>query len=138
MHLGNIWEWLLKCFFYFLPVLLMVIRYASFLVDKKKTASDIIVDGQFCIIPFCFALDSIIDYLRKAGEVEAELKLYGIVCNVILFIAALLLLLLYWDLSYVSIQRDGELDSRVKKRTEIMILVLTVIVIVVSFFSGVL
>lgn len=138
MHLGNIWEWLLKCFFYFLPILFMVMRYNSFLIDKKRTPSDIIVDGDFCIIPFCFALDSIIDFLRKAEAVETGLKPYGIACNVILFAAALQLLLLYWDLSYYKIQKMEEGLGGREKKMKNQILVLTGLVITASFFSGML
>lgn len=138
MHLENIWEWLLKCFFYFLPILFMVLRYNSFLIDKKRTPSDIIVDGDFCIIPFCFALDSIIDFLRKAGMVETGLKPYGIACCVILSAAALLLLLLYWDLSYYKIQKKGKGLGGRKKKMEKQILALTGFVIAASLFSGML
>lgn len=134
MNLNKIFEWLLKCFFYFLPILLMAVRYNSFLVDRKKTRTEFIVDDQFCIVPFCFALDTIISFFRNSDQIEKDLKSQGTFCVAILAIVAISFLLLYWDLSYVNIQTATKLADIRNKNMEFAIIVMLIIVISLSFY----
>lgn len=131
--LNNFLDWLIKCIMYFIPMLLMLARYNSFLLHYKKPMLDIVVDGQFCIIPFCLALESMMNFLRKWQEIGENARNLGIFFFICLFIIAIILLLIYWDLSYVNVQKEGLLTSEDKVSMKNIIVFTLVAVLILSF-----
>jgi len=126
-------DWLFKCIMYFIPILLMLARYNSFLLHYKKPMVDIIVDGQFCIIPFCLALESMMNFLRNWQEIGEKVRALGLFFFVCLFIIAVILLLIYWDLSYVDVQKEGLLTSKDKVAMKNIIVFALAAVLILSF-----
>lgn len=131
--INDIMDWLIKCIMYFVPVMLMLARYNSFLVHHKKPLVDIIVDGQFCIIPFCLALESMINFLKKWQGIEESVRRVGVFLFICLFIITIILLLIYWDLSYVSVQKDSAIASKDKHSMKNIIVFSLAAVLILSF-----
>lgn len=131
--LDSILDWLIKCTMYFIPILLMMARYNSFLLHYKKPVIDVVVDGKFCIIPFCLALESIMSFFRKWPKISESIKLLGIIFFVGLLVIAIMLLLIYWDLSYVDVQNEGTITSKDKKSMMNIIIFASVAVLALSF-----
>ncbi|MCM1154959.1 MAG: hypothetical protein NC392_06310 [Roseburia sp.] len=126
-------DWLIKCIMYFVPILLMLARYNSFLLHYKKPMVDIIVDGQFCIIPFCLALESMLSFLRNWQEIGGNVRTLGVFFFICLFIIAIVLLLIYWDLSYVNVQKEGLMTSKDKMTMKNIIVFTLAAVLILSF-----
>lgn len=131
--LDSILDWLIKCTMYFIPILLMMARYNSFLLHYKRPVIDVVVDGKFCIIPFCLALESIMSFFRKWPKISESIKLLGIIFFVGLLVIAIMLLLIYWDLSYVDVQKEGTITSKDKKSMMNIIIFASVAVLALSF-----
>lgn len=136
--MGSILDWFIKCFVYFIPLLLMWARYHSFLLHYKKPVVDVIVDGQFCITPFCMALEAIIGFWGKKDFLDGGMKIAGMIFFICLIVIAVILLLLYWDISYVSVQKDGAIEAASKKTMMNVILIILAAVLVLSFCMDVL
>lgn len=131
--LDNILDWLIKCTMYFIPVLLMLARYNSFLLHYKKPMADLIVNGEFCIIPFCLDLESMMSFLKKWQIISENIRLLGIIIFICLLVIAITLLLLYWDLSYVSVQKESSIEFRDKKTMMNIIIFASAAVLILSF-----
>lgn len=131
--LNNVFDWLIKCILYFIPILLMLARYNSFLLHFKKPMSDVIVDGQFCIIPFCLALESIMSFIKKWPQTTEITRLIGTLLFICLLIIVIMLLLIYWDLSYVDVQKEGSITSKDKNSMMKIIIFASVAVLILSF-----
>ncbi len=131
--LEDICNWMIKCVVYFVPVLLILARYQSFFFVKKEKI-DIIVDGQFCVIPFCMALESMKELLMKWSYASRLARTFLFIG---LLIMVLMLLLIYWDLSYVSIQKEDAIVSKDKKMMMYVILSSSFFVVFLSFLIDV-
>lgn len=137
ISLNNVLDWLIKDVIYFIPIMLMLARYNSFLVGHKKSIIDVIVDGQFCIIPFCMSMESILSLLKKWHKIGENMKWLGTIIMVCLLVMAITLLLLYWDLSYASVQKEYSILSKDKKTMMNLILIMLASIFFLSFFIDV-
>jgi len=128
-------SWLLKCLFYAIPIFLTLARYNSFLLESKKALIDIIVDGQFCCIPLCLDLDVIIIFVKYLHGTDQNMSAQDLLILICLIAAALTLVLLYWDISFVDIQQKMDSVASKDKRSMMrLILVLTAAVVALSFY----
>lgn len=133
IYLNSVLEWLMKCAVYFLPVLLLLVRYNSFYISDKKPVIDIIVDDQFCLIPFCFGLETMITLLNKWSQMSENMRNLYIFLFVCLLGAVIILLLLYWDITFAKIQKNVTITSKAKNRMKYSILGTLVFVFALSF-----
>ena len=131
-------DWLLKCLLYAIPIFLTLARYNSFFLGPKKPLIDIVVDGQFCCIPFCLNIDVMINFFRKWQGVDQNIRSQGILIFICLLAIAITLILLYWDISFVDIQQKREsVASKDKKAMMRLILAISAAVVAFSFYVDV-
>lgn len=131
-------DWLIKCLLYFIPIILTLARYKSFYIGPKKSLMDIVVDGQFCCIPFCLNIDVMISFFKKWQGADQSMRSQGILIFMCLFAIAITLILLYWDISFVDIQQKREnVTSKDKVAMMRLILLISIAVVVFSFYVDV-
>lgn len=66
------------------------------------------------------------------------MKIAGTIFFICLVVIAVILLLLYWDISYVSVQKDGAIAAADRKTMMNVILAILAAVLVLSFCMDVL
>lgn len=144
LYMDIVCDWVIKCVIYFIPVFLMWARYHSFLLECKKKAIDVIVDGQFCIIPFCLNLETIFHLWNKKPYSKENLFLILLLT----FALALAYLVLYWDISFIRIQKEDNNPNnseekyataleKNKERLLRYIIILLVLTLSISFYVDV-
>ena len=114
------------------PFFLTLARYNSFYFGPKRALIDIVVDGQFCCIPFCLNIDVMINFFKKWQGINPNMRSQGILIFICLLAIAITLILLYWDISFVDIQQKRDNVASKDKRA-MMRLILAISVAVVSF-----
>ncbi len=133
-----IMDWLIKCLLYFIPIVLTLARYNSFYIEQKKSLIDIVVDGQFCCIPFCFNIDVMISFFKKWQGIDQSTRSQGILIFICLLAITIILILLYWDISFVDIQRERDnVTSKDKMPMMRLILLISITVVAFSFYVDV-
>ncbi len=131
-------DWLIKCLLYFIPIILTLARYKSFYIGPKKSLIDIVVDGQFCCIPFCLNIDVMISFFKKWQGIDQSMRSRGILIFICLLAITITLILLYWDISFVDIQQKrGNVASKDKIAMMRLILAISIIVVAFSFYVDV-
>ena len=125
-------DWLIKCLLYFIPIVLTLARYNSFYIGPKKSLIDIVVDGQFCCIPFCLNIDVMISFFKKWQGIDQSMRSQGILIFVCLLAITIILILLYWDISFVDIQQERD-NVTSKDKMAMMRLILSISIAVVAF-----
>lgn len=131
-------DWLLKCLLYAIPIFLTLARYNSFFFGPKKALIDIVVDGQFCCIPFCLNIDVMISFFKKWQGIDQSMRSQGILIFICLLAIAITLILLYWDISFVDIQQKREsVASKDKQAMMRLILAVSAAVVAFSFYVDV-
>lgn len=133
-----IMDWLIKCLLYFIPIVLTLARYNSFYIGPKKSLIDIVVDGQFCCIPFCLNIDVMISFFKKWQGIDQSMRSQGILIFICLLAITIILILLYWDISFVDIQQERDnVTSKDKMAMMRLILSISIAVIAFSFYVDV-
>lgn len=127
-----IMDWLIKCLLYFIPIVLTLARYNSFYIGPKKSLIDIVVDGQFCCIPFCLNIDVMISFFKKWQGIDQSMRSQGILIFICLLAITIILILLYWDISFVDIQQERD-NVTSKDKMAMMRLILSISIAVVAF-----
>ena len=127
-----IMDWLIKCLLYFIPIVLTLARYNSFYIGPKKSLIDIVVDGQFCCIPFCLNIDVMISFFKKWQGIDQSMRSQGILIFICLLAITIILILLYWDISFVDIQQERD-NVTSKDKMAMMRLILSISMAVVAF-----
>lgn len=127
-----IMDWLIKCLLYFIPIVLTLARYNSFYIGPKKSLIDIVVDGQFCCIPFCLNIDVMISFFKKWQGIDQNMRSQGILIFMCLLAITIILILLYWDISFVDIQQERD-NVTSKDKMAMMRLILSISMAVVAF-----
>lgn len=127
-----IMDWLIKCLLYFIPIVLTLARYNSFYIGPKKSLIDIVVDGQFCCIPFCLNIDVMISFFKKWQGIDQSLRSQGILIFICLLAITIILILLYWDISFVDIQQERD-NVTSKDKIAMMRLILSISIAVIAF-----
>lgn len=125
-------DWLIKCLLYFIPIVLTLARYNSFYIGPKKPLIDIVVDGQFCCIPFCLNIDVMISFFKKWQGIDQSMRAHGILIFMFLLAITITLILLYWDISFVDIQQERS-NVTSKDKIAMMRLILSISIAVVAF-----
>lgn len=125
-------DWLIKCLLYFIPIVLTLARYNSFYIGPKKSLVDIVVDGQFCCIPFCLNIDVMISFFKKWQGIDQSMRSQGILIFICLLAITIILILLYWDISFVDIQQERD-NVTSKDKMAMMRLILSISIAVVAF-----
>lgn len=125
-------DWLIKCLLYFIPIVLTLARYNSFYIGPKKSLMDIVVDGQFCCIPFCLNIDVMISFFKKWHGIDQSMRSQGILIFMFLLAITVTLILLYWDISFVDIQQERD-NVASKDKIAMMRLILSISIAVVAF-----
>lgn len=125
-------DWLIKCLLYFIPIVLTLARYNSFYIGPKKSLMDIVVDGQFCCIPFCLNIDVMISFFKKWNGIDQSMRSQGILIFMFLLAITITLILLYWDISFVDIQQERD-NVASKDKIAMMRLILSISIAVVAF-----
>lgn len=127
-----IMDWLIKRLLYFIPIVLTLARYNSFYIGPKKSLIDIVVDGQFCCIPFCLNIDVMISFFKKWQGIDQSMRSQGILIFICLLAITIILILLYWDISFVDIQQERD-NVTSKDKMAMMRLILSISIAVVAF-----
>ena len=125
-------DWLIKCLLYFIPIVLTLARYNSFYIGPKKSLVDIVVNGQFCCIPFCLNIDVMISFFKKWQGINQSMRSQGILIFICLLAITIILILLYWDISFVDIQQERD-NVTSKDKMAMMRLILSISIAVVAF-----
>ena len=129
-------DWLLKCLLYAIPIFLTLARYNSFYFGPKRALIDIVVDGQFCCIPFCLNIDVMINFFKKWQGIDQSMRYQGILIFICLL--AITLILLYWDIFFVDIQQKRDnVESKDKRAMMRLILAISIAVVAFSFYVDV-
>ena len=120
------------------PFFLTLARYNSFYFGPKRALIDIVVDGQFCCIPFCLNIDVMINFFKKWQGIDQSMRYQGILIFICLLAIAITLILLYWDISFVDIQQKREsVASKDKRAMMRLILAISAAVVAFSFYVDV-
>ena len=98
------------------PFFLTLARYNSIYFGPQRALIDIVVDGQFCCIPFCLNIDVMINFFKKWQGIDQSMRYQGILIFICLLAITITLILLYWDISFVDIQQKRDnVESKDKR-----------------------
>ena len=112
-----IYTWLEKCLPCFLPLILLLIRYHSLGANYKQSIIDLIVDLQFCVTPFLLSVQTVINLYKKRG-ISDGMEILGVFTLVTSLIILCWNALLYWDLTFVGVQKNEESSSESGKNNK--------------------
>ena len=120
------------------PFFLTLARYNSFYFGPKRALIDIVVDGQFCCIPFCLNIDVMINFFKKWQGIDQSMRYQGILIFICLLAITITLILLYWDIFFVDIQQKRDnVESKDKRAMMRLILAISIAVVAFSFYVDV-
>ena len=112
-----IYTWLEKCLPCFLPLILLLIRHHSLGANYKQSIIDLIVDLQFCVTPFLLSIQTVLNLFKKRG-MNDKMETFGAFTLVASLVILGWNLWVYWDLTFVGVQKNEESSSESGKNNK--------------------